>query len=312
MTTLSVVVETGCAATATRVKLNDALAALARQTYPREDLEIIVVDTGDVLGLDAAVLDHLPAASILRLPGGRHYEMKNLGLRAATGQIIAFVDSDVMVVPNWAAQAVDTLRAAPAEVVGVQGRTLLAPGLWSRPATAMLYGLRLDRSGRYSHNLVANNCAFRGDFLRHTPFEQVHLFTTPDSILMARLRAAGARLVVNETMRATHDYHGVLHLFSLAYRAGRCMVAVRRADSTLPGSWIARAGPAGPLLLIAGKLLSDLRRLAANRRGFRVGWWEWIGFVPVALLFYLALLAGGFAAVVRGEGPPLHHPMTTE
>ena len=270
VTMVSVVVETGCAATATRVKLDDALAALARQTYPREHLEIIVVDTGNVPGLDSTTRAHLPDASILRLPGGWHYEMKNLGLKAATGQIIAFVDSDVMIVPNWVALAVDTLRAAPAEVVGVQGRTVLAPGFLSRPATAMLYGLRLDRAGRYSANLVGNNCAFRGDFLRKTPFEQTHLFTTPDSILMARLRARGARLVVNEAMQATHDYPGISRLLALAHRAGRCMVAARRADTTLPGWWIAWTGPVGPLLLVAGKLVADLRRLGANRRGFRV------------------------------------------
>lgn len=298
MTVVSVIVETGCAATAIQVRLDDSLRALARQTYPRERLEIIVVDSGDVPELDAAVRAHLPAATILRLPGGHHYEMKNAGVKAAAGDIIAFVDSDVVIPPDWVALAVETLDAAAPAVVGVQGRTVLAPGMLSRPATALVYGLRLDESGRYSHNLVANNCAFRAEFLRRTPFEQADLFTTPDSILMQRLRAKGARLTVNESMRAIHDYVGIPFLVALAYRAGSCIFAVRRADPTLMGAWTTRAGPLGPLLLLAGKLVADARRLAANRRGFRLSWWDWAGLAAVAPAFYLAVLAGEFAALV--------------
>ena len=119
---VTVVVETENERFARRLTLHDCLQALARQTYPRALTEVIVVDSGEIAGLRALVQDCLPGARILDGAGLSEYEMKNAGARQASGEIVAYTDGDCVPAPEWIEQVVQTLGAAPARVVGVQGQ----------------------------------------------------------------------------------------------------------------------------------------------------------------------------------------------
>ena len=221
------------------------------------------------------------------------------GRKAASGSIVAFIDGDCVVVPGWIAAIVESLGDAPASVVGVQGRTILAPGPLSRPLSVLLYGWRTDRSGQMAQRIVSDNCAFRREFIVSNPFEPAELSTTPESILLARMRRLGLQMAVNEAMRATHDYPATVHFFLLrAYGNGFCMVRVRAERRGLRAGWLGRFGPAGPPLLVAGKMITDLRQIATNGRALDVRWGDGVVLLPVCLAYYGAHLVGGYAALL--------------
>jgi glycosyltransferase involved in cell wall biosynthesis len=84
------------------------LGALREQTYPRERVEIIVVDNGSNPNL-ATVAREFPEVRIEReeMPGS--YAARNKGLLVARGEIIAFTDADCIPQPQWIENGVASL-----------------------------------------------------------------------------------------------------------------------------------------------------------------------------------------------------------
>jgi glycosyltransferase involved in cell wall biosynthesis len=307
------VVETENERAARRITLRHCLKALANQTYPRALTQVIVVDSGEIPGLRALVREVLPAASVLDGNGLGEYEMKNAGARLAAGEIVAYSDGDCVPARDWLEQAVETLQAAPSRVVGVQGQTTLAAGLFSRQVSVLLYGLRTDASGRICRRIVSDNCAFRADFIRRVPFEPATLSSSPETVLWARMTAMAREMRVNSDMRSTHDYpvtRGLRGLAAMlafflqrAYGNGYCMTRVRTLVPGLRAGWTRWLGPLGPPVLVGGKALADLEQIARSSPGFRLAWWEWIAFAPLYAAYYLCHLAGGYAALLGIPAP---------
>jgi glycosyltransferase involved in cell wall biosynthesis len=310
---VTVVVETENERDAQEIRLRDAFDALAKQTYPRDLTEFLVVDSGEIPDLARTVAEHLPYARILDGTGLTEYQMKNLGTRAATGDIVAFCDGDCAPEPGWIEEVARSLAQAPPRVVGVQGRTALRPGLFSRQISVLLYGLRLDRSGRFSHRIVSDNCAFRRDFILQEPFEPDRLPSTPETVLSTRVSSQGLAMIVNDRMRSTHDYprtsglrgfSAMLWFFlQRAYSNGYCMTRVRSLVSGLRAGWVRWLGPVGPPLLAAGKIVADLGQIARNSQQFELSWLEWVPFVPLYVAYYVGHLVGGYAALLRFAAP---------
>jgi len=104
--------------------------ALAAQTLPADDFEVIVVDdcsgdnTGDVL---AGLVSEVPfrlrplTTHANRGPG----PARNIGWNAAEAPVVAFTDDDCVPDPGWLAAGLDALDADP-ELGFVQGRTMPA------------------------------------------------------------------------------------------------------------------------------------------------------------------------------------------
>ncbi len=103
--------------------LERCLKGVLGQDWPGESLQVIVVDDGesastaDVLGRVA--LEH-PHHQVLLLGGGGHgpAAARNTGWRAATGEIIAFIDDDAFPAnDSWLKEGVTTLMGSQAPAV---------------------------------------------------------------------------------------------------------------------------------------------------------------------------------------------------
>ncbi|HEY7703938.1 MAG TPA: glycosyltransferase [Acidimicrobiia bacterium] len=84
-------------------QLRLTLAGLKRQTYPAELMEVIVVDDGSAFPL--AGLEGLPLDPIRLVQEKRGFgaaRARNLGARQASGQVILFLDCDMLPEPEWA------------------------------------------------------------------------------------------------------------------------------------------------------------------------------------------------------------------
>jgi len=118
-------------------QLADCLRSLSKLDYPRDRLEVIVVDDGGETPLDAVVAPFRPdlALSLVRQPNAGPAAARNTGAERAGGEYLAFTDDDCLPEPGWLTEMARALSPAPESMVG--GTTVnAAPNLYS--ATSQL------------------------------------------------------------------------------------------------------------------------------------------------------------------------------
>ncbi|MEZ5313903.1 MAG: glycosyltransferase family A protein [Thermoanaerobaculia bacterium] len=109
--TISVVVPAFDAA----ATLGDALFSILGQTLPPE--EILVVDDGSTDGT-AALAASTPGVTLLRQERRGPAAARTRGARAASGELLAFLDADDLFLPEKLARQSEALAAGP-ELAGV-------------------------------------------------------------------------------------------------------------------------------------------------------------------------------------------------
>ncbi len=97
-----------------RPYLPTCLSALDRQTYPREALEIILVDDASRDDSVAYVRETFPHVRVLPLERNSGLAVAcNRGAAIARGEIIALLNNDTEVEPDWVAELVRALEEHP-------------------------------------------------------------------------------------------------------------------------------------------------------------------------------------------------------
>lgn len=91
--------------------LRRCLSALAAQDYPGE-VRVVVVDNASTDDVAAAVPPD-PRFELLHETRRGSYAARNTGVRAATGEVLAFTDSDCVPRPDWLRRGVEALRTEP-------------------------------------------------------------------------------------------------------------------------------------------------------------------------------------------------------
>ena len=103
--------------------LDLCLRALAVQTYPREDLEVIVADNASPEGEAAVAAAIAGRARLVIVPDKGAGPARNGGVASARGDILAFTDCDCQPEPDWLAQGVLALERF--DVVGGRVKVLV-------------------------------------------------------------------------------------------------------------------------------------------------------------------------------------------
>ncbi len=173
--------------------LDQTLAALAGQTWPREQTEVVVV------GLDR--YGYLAAYPWVRdlntgtpTPPAR---ARNLGVRATSGDIVVFLDADGIPAPDWLARLAGRFADPSVNVVG--GGVVFA---WDAPYWSVcdnvsnFHPFVTSAPAGERPNLPTLNLAIRRAVLDHVGLfnETYPKAAGEDTELMLRLRAAGYRL----------------------------------------------------------------------------------------------------------------------
>lgn len=196
-------------------RLESTLRSLAAQTF-REFAVIVVDDMSEPPVAAPAVLEGGIPVRVLRTtarPGARSAGpalARNLGLRAATAPLVAFLDDDVDAAPDWLERLVSAGREPGTAVFG----PLLAPAGW-RPtpwnaweARTLAVEYRRMRDGKYPAGwrqfFTGNALAHREELLAAGGFDEA--FTRAEDIeLGIRLAARGVRFVFEPCARGWHD-----------------------------------------------------------------------------------------------------------
>jgi len=182
------------------------LAALAKQSYPRELLEVLVVDNASTEDV-ARALPQDPRFTILRENRPGSYVARNTGAAHATGTVLAFTDGDCVPDPGWISRGVAALSTEPRpDAVGGRIRLTFRAG---RPLNGPQHFE--DVTGfpqrRYVEELsfaaTANLLVWRAAFERVGPFDP-SLRSGGDLSWGRRLTASGGRLGYSDDAVVDH------------------------------------------------------------------------------------------------------------
>src|SRR5690606_36415521 len=97
--------------------LHQCLAALKRQAYPPDAVEVIVVDDGSRQRLEPVVAS-FTGVRLIRQANAGPAAARNTGAAAATGDFLAFTDDDCAPHPGWLSAMAAELKRDSAVLVG--------------------------------------------------------------------------------------------------------------------------------------------------------------------------------------------------
>ena len=168
------------------------LDSLTRLALARDRFEVLVVDNGSrdkTLAVAESFRDRLNL-KVLQHAGVRISALRNLGARAAVGDIVAFLDADCLAPADW----LDRILAfAPANGAGVLGAHYLLPEDSSWVGRTWHRYQEAEKSGEVSHVPAGDLVMRREDFLKLGGFDET-IQTNEDYELCERARKAGLRV----------------------------------------------------------------------------------------------------------------------
>ena len=187
-------------------EIGRCLQALHRQTVPRGDYEIIVVDDGSEDNTSTAA--QVGADRVIILPHGGPAAARNAGIREAGGEVILFTDADCEPAADWLAEMVRPL--ADPSVAGVTGAYRTQQGEIVARLAQCEFEERYDRLERFpSVDFIATYAAaFRSQVLRDVGgFDPAFPVADHEDVeLSYRLVRAGHRLIFNRQAVVYHRH----------------------------------------------------------------------------------------------------------
>lgn|GEM_PF-3546904 len=260
-----------------RERLHRCLLSLAGQVSLSDIAELIVVDDGSTDGTSEMVRRDHPGVRLV--PGdNRGAEIaRNRGVDAASGDIIAFIDSDCTAEPGWLDCIVERLRDNRSLVVG--GRIVHRGTFWQRLTGIADFGEYQGPRPRDVRALPTCNMGLWKEVFAAVRFDH-RLRPNADTLFCQELLRRGATLRYDPAVFVSHHPDASRADFmTRARRYGRSFVEARLLDPTLRWANFVRAGFPGIVAATVGRALLDWSRLLRHRRaaGFRL--WE----VPPAM-----------------------------
>jgi glycosyltransferase involved in cell wall biosynthesis len=273
--------------------LENSLASVARQNYPRENMEIILADAHST---DATRdIARKFGALVLDDDGKNMEEGKRLALRRATGDYIVFVDADNEIThADYISLAIQALRKNP-QALGVEAYYLPSPKMSSFCAylTALLHisdpicwlmsanpklVMRdgdVERwtlpDGSFSYPLGANGFVYRRADLQSVQANEKFQDTHVALFLMKN----GQREWLRIRGRGVHHYY-VQTLWKFVQKRRRATVHFLRVQEEMPVNWMKEKPPV-PLWLAAVYCVTFFGPLWHTLRGiFRDGDIRWL------------------------------------
>jgi glycosyltransferase involved in cell wall biosynthesis len=101
-----------------------ALASLACQTLPRDDFEVVVIDSGRSGETAGIIQISCPGVKTTLIPVNDTglSDARNKGIRTSTGRIIAFLDDDAVADPDWLEQILEVFSRKKNKVCACGGK----------------------------------------------------------------------------------------------------------------------------------------------------------------------------------------------
>ncbi|MBN1140004.1 MAG: glycosyltransferase family 2 protein, partial [Anaerolineae bacterium] len=215
----------------------DCLEALLAQEHPA--VEIMVVDNGSTDGTADIVAERFPQARLIRNHRNLGFSAgNNVGLKAASGELLVLLNVDTQVHAGWLAALADAFNDPS---IGIAGCKLLYPDGSIQHAGGFMYGSRGDAEhlgrfapddGRFDMQADVEYVTGAALAIRRSALDQIGLLDEgfspiyyEDTDLCFRAREAGWRVVYVPQAVVTHHesttFHTETHERKFAVHQGR-------------------------------------------------------------------------------------------
>ena len=217
--------------------LDDCLAALARQTYP--DYEVILVNDGSRDRTSEVGRAHANVR-VIDIPNGGLSAARNVGLGAATGEIVAYTDADARADRDWLTFLVQPFLTS--DVVGSGGPNVVPP---DDPPMAQCIArapggpthVLLD--DRIAEHVPGCNMAFRREALLSIGgFNPIYLRAGDDVDVCWRLQAKGWKIGFASSALVWHHHRSSIKSYwrqQVGYGEGERWLMAHHPDKFLDG-----------------------------------------------------------------------------
>jgi len=298
------------------------LESVLANDYPKDLLEILVVDGGSTDRSRDIVVEYLQRYSFIHLLDNPKRIMSsalNIGIRNARGEIIVRMDAHALPDPRYISRCIEILRAGIADIVG--GRWIIEPGAPTVVAEAIALAV--------SHPFGAGDAVYRyggaAGYVDTVPFGAFHkglvfrvglydesLFVNEDYEFNYRVRRAGGRVFFSPDIISRYYARSTLRALARQYyRYGWWKVrmlrkypaAVRWRQLVAPMFLLSLAAASGgaviwPIFRIVLGMIFFAYTLASLTTSviinLRRGSWRTIVWLPVAFAIIHFSWAAGF------------------
>lgn len=264
--------------------LRQTLAGLARQNFPRDQFEVLVIDNNSLDHTATVVAEFAnsnPAPRhVLETQQGLDYA-RNRAIAEARGDIIIFGDDDILVAPDWLTQLLTPFSTAQSGLIGAVGGEVIPvfpDGLppwvaeWHAPlAFRKDAGPLPSRHSPMGANLAIPREVFARVGIFHPALDRAagNYFSGGDSEMVRRIRAAGLEIWFAPRAAVRHQMPASRTTFRYA---------ARHAFDSARSRTIDRAGQAGGRAYLASRWFANILKL--------------IGYAVMVLLAALILRTG--------------------
>jgi glycosyltransferase involved in cell wall biosynthesis len=260
------------------------LAAISAQTYPRDRYEVLVVDNGST-DETTAVVQSFSFVTLHSEPIASSYRARNLGLKSARGDYVAFTDADCIPSPQWLAEAARAAHRHPQAAV-LAGRIEMfrtdsrENGAYEKYESAFDFDQATHASGGLC--MTANWVSPRKTLLDFGGFRQ-DLKSGGDWELCRRIRETGQPVVYVPEMLVKHPARGSLARL------------IAKRQRTMGGKWQFNRGRWRFLSCCAALIRQSVRRMARAATDMRFSLVDRLTIMGVVV----TLLAVGICELAR-------------
>lgn len=241
------------------------LEAILKQDYPRNEIEIIVVDDNSADDTQRRVRKLMERSRKVRLftkpPGGKKGPAgsSNFGIQQARGEFIASVDGDAILASNWLRRLLPQFHDPEVGIAAGVIRTANPQNVWAAFAGRELEERFLGLKGEEVDSISPCNTIYKKEvFDKAGLFDEGFDYYAQDVDLCYRARQAGFKILVTKKTGCRHYWR--------------------------EGFW-------GWLQQVYGTgygRLAAVARFPQKKTGDPISGWKLIVQIPLALLFLLA------------------------
>jgi glycosyltransferase involved in cell wall biosynthesis len=287
--------------------LGPSLASLARQTYPAESIETVVVVDSEVDPAQSEEIARLwPSVKLVASDASNYFDAKNAGARAASGEFVAFVDGDCVPDADWVERLAGRFEPG---VTAVAGRVRYAgTSLFARTFSVPDFGYVVAEKDGQASGFNLGNVAFRRSVFETRGLDARLRRNGGCYQLYHELRASGARMLYEPGARVAHgiDISG-LGFLRKHFERGYDGYSVYRLDQSglfRGTALVRRFGGAALIPLTVRRIAVDVGRLARDHRQIGISILALPYFAAVAIGLRAVELAGGLAAAAGARIAP--------
>jgi glycosyltransferase AglI len=206
--------------------LNDTLTSLINQEFDRDSYEVLIVDNGSgdrTLSVANKFRTEYPGLIKVLIEDKiqSSYAARNRGIISSTGEIIAFIDADMTVEPDWLSKIIDTMSGNDIKYAGCNVEMVLkhrsVAGLYD-----LVTGFKIPESLKLKHFASTNSLLIRREIFNALGLFDCRLVSGGDREFGIRSWNANYKQLFAENIKIIHPVkNNIRDLYNRFFRLGR-------------------------------------------------------------------------------------------